>query len=65
MDIFDGEFFKGAVDGINNILKGFNKLGKAATAINLFSLIIGTKAVANSFIDNFVGKFVSGFSQIT
>ena len=40
MDIFDGEFFKGAVDGINNILKGFNKLGKAATAINLFSLII-------------------------
>lgn len=65
MDIFDGEFVKGAVDDINEILKGFNKLGKISTTINLASLIIGAKALANAFIDSFVGKFVSGFSEIT
>lgn len=60
MDIFNGEFFKGIISGITNLLDGLNKLSKPTALLNFVSIIQGIKIVGNVL----VSLFTSTFGQI-
>lgn len=60
MDIFNGEFFKGIIGGITNLLDGLNKLSKPTALLNFVSVIQGMKIIGNVL----VSAFTSAFGQI-
>ena len=64
MDIFNGPFFTNLLDWINKIIEGFNKVSKITTTLNLATLIIGLKNIANILIDNIYVKFEKMFRKL-
>ena len=61
MDIFNGPLIGKGLDFINDIIKGFNKLGKLTSVMNIASMIMGVKALVNLLVQPFsqVGNIIS------
>lgn len=57
MDIFNGDFFKGFIDGLNTILEGFNKLSKPTALLNVAGIISALKLIGNLGISAFSKAF--------
>ena len=57
MDIFNGDFFKGFIDGLNTILEGFNKLSKPTALLNVAGIISALKLIGNLGISTFSKAF--------
>lgn len=60
MSLINGDNIKGALDFINNLIKGLNKLSKFTTILNFGSIIISVKTIGNLIVNG----FTSGMSQI-
>ena len=61
MSIFNGEFFKGAVDLANNLIQSFSRLGPLLGSINLLQLINQIKIIGQLIVQSLSG----GLSKIT
>ena len=57
MDIFNGDFFKGLIDGLNSFLEGLNKLPKFSSIFNIVSIISGVKMLGTILINLFTSVF--------
>lgn len=64
MDILNGPVIGGALEFVNKIIEGFNKVSKITTTLNLASLIVGIKNIANILIDNMYDKFEQMFKKL-
>ena len=64
MDLLNGPVIGGALEFVNKIIEGFNKLSKITTTLNLASLIVGIKNIANVLIDNLYDKFEQMFKKL-
>ena len=61
MDIFDGPTVGKVLEFINDLIKGFNKLGKISSILNITSIIGAIKVVGTIIVTN----FANSFSQIS
>ena len=61
MSLFDSDTFKGILDGLNDILEGFSKMGQFGVAV-IPSLITGFKVAFTVIKGLIVGTFSSGFA---
>ena len=59
MGIFNGPLVGKGLDFINNLIKGFNQLGKLASATTILSIITGLKSVGNLLVSVFSSSFSS------
>lgn len=61
MDIFNGPLIGKGLDFINDMIKGFNKLGKLTSVMNIASMIMGIKALVNLLVQPFsqIGSIIS------
>ena len=57
MDIFNGDFFKGFLGGLNSVLEGFNKLSKPTALLNVAGIISAIKLLASLGISAFSNAF--------
>lgn len=57
MDIFNGDFFKGAIDGLNGFLEGLNKLPKWKSLFDIASIISGVKMLGTILVNLFTSTF--------
>lgn len=57
MDIFNGDFFKGFLEGLNSVLEGFNKLSKPTALLNVAGIISAIKLLASLGISAFSNAF--------
>ena len=55
MDIFNGPVIGAGLEFINNLIKGFNKLGKITSIFNIFNIVKGIKQLANIGVNSFSG----------
>ena len=72
MDIFNGPVIGAGLEFINNLIKGFNKLGKITSIFNIVNIVKGIKQLANIGVNSFSGigssitqSIKNGFSQAT
>ena len=72
MDIFNGPVIGAGLEFINNLIKGFNKLGKITSIFNIINIVKGIKQLANIGVNSFSGigssltqSIKNGFSQAT
>ena len=61
MSIFDGEFFKGFIDIINNVVENLSRMGPILGTINLLQLINQIKLIGQLLVNS----FSSGFTKIS
>ena len=59
MGIFNGPLVGKGLDFINNLIKGFNQLGKLSSATTILSIITGLKSVGNLLVSVFSSSFSS------
>lgn len=57
MNIFNGDFFKGFLEGLNSVLEGFNKLSKPTALLNVAGIISAIKLLASLGISAFSNAF--------
>lgn len=52
MSFLNGPVFGAALEFVNNLIKGFNKLGLLSSAMNLGSIIIGLKTIGSLIVNS-------------
>ena len=67
MSIFNGPTVGAVLDFINNLIKGFNKLGKISSVLNIGSIVGAIKVIGTIIVSDFAGAFsqISGAWKAT
>ena len=71
MSLINGDNIKGALDFINNLIKGLNKLNKLSSVFSLTGIVASVKLVGSSLVNSLApyitqisNKFKQGYAEI-